>query len=231
MKKSIVFLLTVFLIHATGFSQDPRALIAKVNGKFRQVENYQTDVVIKTEIPFIKMLPVTATLYFKQPDKMRMKSNGIAILPKQGFDDLLRALADTITYTAIYQGEDAIRSIPVSVVSIIPIEDSSDMILGKFWINPQKSLVLRSQITTRANGTILSEYVYGKYEQFALPDSMTVTVDTKKFKIPKAVAADINNYNSSEKDPSKQSKKGKIMLAFTNYKINKGIPDSIFKEK
>ena len=60
---------------------------------------------------------------------------------------------------------------------------------------------------------------------------MTVTVDTKKFKIPKAVAADINNYNSSAKDRfPKQSKKGKIMLAFSNYKINKGIPDSIFKE-
>jgi hypothetical protein len=162
---------------------------------------------------------------------MRIKSKGIAILPKQGFDDLLKALADTVSYSALYQGEENIRNTPVSVISIIPVSDTSDMILGKFWMDTKQSLVMRSQITTRTNGTILSEYVYGKFAQYALPDSMTVTVDTKKFKIPKAVAADINNYNSNAKDPGKQSKKGRIMLSFSNYQINKGVPDSIFNEK
>lgn len=228
-KISVIFFL---LICSVGLkASDPRTIIAAVNAKFSQVKNYQTDVIIKTDIPFIKMLPVSATLYYKAPDKMRIKSKGIAILPKQGFDDLLKALADTVSYSALYQGEEIIRNIPVSIISIIPVSDTSDMILGKFWMDTKQSLVMRSQITTRTNGTILSEYVYGKFAQYALPDSMTVTVDTKKFKIPKAVAADINNYNSNAKDPGKQSKKGRIMLSFSNYLINKGVPDSIFNEK
>ncbi|MBK6837751.1 MAG: hypothetical protein IPG90_05315 [Bacteroidetes bacterium] len=231
MKKLILFLLLIFNLYAISIAQNPRSLIAGVNTKFKQVNNYEAIVVIKTEIPFIKMLPVSATIYFKQPDKIRIKSKGIAILPKQGIDDLLKTLADTISYSALYQGEELLKNVNVAVVSIIPLADTSDMILGKFWIDPKQSLVMRSQITTRTNGTILSEYVYGKFASFALPDSMTVTVDTKKFKIPKAVSADINNYNSSAKDPAKQSKKGRIILRFSEYKINQGIPDEIFKQK
>ncbi|HRH65826.1 MAG TPA: hypothetical protein PLU53_05980 [Bacteroidia bacterium] len=230
MKKLIPFLI-LCLVSDLIFSQDARALIAAVNKKFRQVRNYQAEVVIRTEIPFIKMLPVSATLYYKEPDKLRIKSKGIAILPKQGFNDLLQALGDTISYSALFQGEEVLKNIHVAIISIIPVSDTSDMILGKFWIDPQQNLVMRSQITTRTNGTILSEYLYGKLAAFALPDSMTVTVDTKKFKIPKAVAADINNYNSNAKDPAKQSKKGKIILGFSNYQVNKGVPDEIFKDK
>lgn len=135
MKIKISLILFLLICSAGLKASDPRTIIAAVNAKFSQVKNYQTDVIIKTDIPFIKMLPVSATLYYKAPDKMRIKSKGIAILPKQGFDDLLKALADTVSYSALYQGEEIIRNIPVSIISIIPVSDTSDMILGKFWMD------------------------------------------------------------------------------------------------
>jgi outer membrane lipoprotein-sorting protein len=59
---------------------------------------------------------------------------------------------------------------------------------------------------------------------------MTFTVDVKKFKIPKSVAADINNSKSKTVDKTKDDKKGKIYLTLSNYQINKGIADAIFKK-
>jgi hypothetical protein len=55
-------------------------------------------------------------------------------------------------------------------------------------------------------------------------------VDVKKFKIPKGVTADINNTEAEKKDKNKDPKKGKIFITLTNYQINKGVPDSIFKK-
>ena len=64
---------------------------------------------------------------------------------------------------------------------------------------------------------------------YFLPDKMIFSIDVKKFKIPKSVAADINN-NDNKVDKTKDPKKGKIFITLSNYQINKGIPDTIFKK-
>ena len=52
------------------------------------------------------------------------------------------------------------------------------------------------------------------------------TVDIKKFKIPKSVAADINNTKAKEETKEKQ---GRITVVMIDYLINKGVDDSVFK--
>jgi hypothetical protein len=100
--------------------------------------------------------------------------------------------------------------------------------LGKLWIDSKQNLVLKSQLTTKSNGTILTEYTYGTQVGFGLPDNMVFTVDVKKFKVPKSVAADINN--SKKADPKADKKKGKIYIKLYNYQVNKGISDDVFKK-
>lgn len=227
MKRFLLFILLA-IIHHISVAQDAKDLLRKVNAKFYKVRDYQADVNLKTDIPFIKMLPVNAKIYFRQPYQMRIKSTGIAILPRQGFDQMFKALADTNAYVAVYQGKDpATQS---DIVNIIPTSDTTDLILGRFWIDEKQNLIQRSQITSKSNGTIQSEYFYGRQSDVALPDSLVVTVDTKKFKIPKAISADLNNYNSQAKDKSKEKNKGRVFMRFSNYIINKGIPAGIFKD-
>ena len=50
--------------------------------------------------------------------------------------------------------------------------------------------------------------------------------------MPKSVAADISNSkkDQSSKDKSKE-KTGVIVIKLTNYKVNKGINDDVFKKK
>jgi hypothetical protein len=91
-----------------------------------------------------------------------------------------------------------------------------------------KALVLQSQLTTKSQGTILIENTYGNMDQYGLPDKMVFTVDIEKFKIPKAVATDLNK-SSTEKGTTKDDKKGKITLTFRNYVINKGVNEEMIK--
>ena len=51
-------------------------------------------------------------------------------------------------------------------------------------------------------------------------------VDVKKFKIPKALAADIN----TSKSKTVEKKSGEIRVSLKNYIINKGIDDAFFNK-
>ena len=59
-------------------------LINLIVKKITYVKDYSVSANIKADIPLIKVLPVNATIYFKQKDKFKVVSKGIAILPKQG---------------------------------------------------------------------------------------------------------------------------------------------------
>lgn len=220
------FLFTAIFNSFQVQSQTPKQIINTVNQKFYKVKDYTSDVSIACNIPFIKINQVSAKVFFQKPNHFKIKSEGILILPKQSPDFLLATLADTNSYTAVKTGTENVNGVSCSIISIIPNIDTADLVLGKFWINAAQGLVLKSQLTTKSNGTILIESFYGSQSAFGLPDKMLFTVDVKKFKIPKALLADINQTSSVNTTDSQQ---GKITITFSNYQINKGIDPAVFK--
>jgi hypothetical protein len=231
-RKCTSLLLTfIFAFSFPTFSQTAAKIILRgVYNNLQKAKDYTVQANIKVDMPFIRMLPIDAKIYFKQKDKFKVESKSIAIVPRQGFDQSSKMLADTNSFTALAQGTELIGTIQTSIINIIPMSDTTDLILGKLWIDPKRNVILKSQLTTRSNGTILTEYEYGSQAEYGLPDKMVFSVDVKKFKIPKGVTADINNTEAEKKDKNKDPKKGKIFITLTNYQINKGVPDSIFKK-
>jgi outer membrane lipoprotein-sorting protein len=170
------------------------------------------------------MMPINTKLYFKQKNKLKIDTKSIAVLPKQGFLQLTTLLNDTSNFTAIFQSNEIINDIKTSLINLIPNNDTSDVILAKLWIDAINKVIIKTQITTKSSGTIKSEYVYGTQLAYGLPDNIKFTVDIKKFKIPKALAADINKSKTNKVE----KKSGEITVTLKNYEINKGIPDSVF---
>lgn len=228
-------LLFFFSFSLVSFAQTktPKQLLHAVYKKMAVVKDYSVNTNIKVDLPFIRMLPIDAKIFFKQKDKFKVESKSIAIVPKQGFDQITKILNDTLSFEALVSGDEIISNTKTTIVNVIPSSDTSDLILGKLWVDTKQNLVLKSQLTTKLNGTIVTEYFYGANINIGLPDKMIFTVDIKKFKIPKSVAADINNAKkeATEKDKeNEKNKKGKIIITLTNYQINKGIKDDVFKK-
>jgi hypothetical protein len=207
-------------------NNNPNIILNNIYIKTQKAIDYSVDAHIKVDMPFIRMLPIDAKIYFKQKDKFKVESKSIAIVPRQGFDQASQILKDTNSFTAIYQGTQLIEKIKTSVINIIPLSDTTDLILAKLWVNTDQNLILKSQLTTKSNGTILTEYIYGAQTQFGLPDKMIFSVDIKKFRVPKGVITNTKD----ETDQSKENKRGKIFITLTNYKVNKGISDTFFKK-
>jgi len=225
--KKVVAIYFIFGSLFIGLAQSPNKILNTVFLKLNKARDYSVDVNIKVDLPFIKMLPINAKIYFKQKDKFKVDSKSIAIVPKQGFVQLAKLIGDTNNFTAIQQKSELINSKTLAIINIIPLSDTSDIVLGKLWLDEDKSVIIKSQITTKSNGTILTEYTYGSNITFGLPDVMIFEIDIKKFKMPKSVAADINS--SKNKSTETKIKKGKIIINLKNYQINKGIDDAFFK--
>jgi outer membrane lipoprotein-sorting protein len=229
--KNIAVLLFIS-IYSIGFSQDADAILNRVVTKINSVKDYSVDANIKADIPLIKILPVKASIYFKQKDKFKVVSKGIAILPKQGFTDVNSFLMKKNSYMAVDGGVKTINEVKTNLITVIPTNENSEFVLAKLWIDAKNDLILKSQITTRSSGTVTVDYSYEAEAEFGLPNQLVFDIDVKKFKLPKSVAADLNK---TEKEKAKKNKnkdqKGKITIKLTNYKINKGISDDFFKEK
>lgn len=210
-----------------ALAQDGTAILNQMMNKWNLVKDYSVQVNIKSEIPLIKSFPVKATIYFKRKDQFRMVSKGIAILPKQNFNELPKFLQNKGSYTALITGNESIQSQNTTVITVLPSDDSGDLVLLKLWIDPKTDLLYKSQTTTSSNGTISALYEYGSQRTFGLPDKMIFTVEVKKFKIPKGLATDINRTSTTNQPTPKN---GKITILFSDYSINKGIKDEVFKK-
>ena len=157
-----------------------------------------------------------------------MESKGIAILPKQGMSDLTTFLADTKKYSTVLGEDKVINDVKTKLVSILPSEENSEIVLAKVYISPADFLIYRTILTTKSSGTVSIDYAYNLNKKYGLPSKLTFNVDIKKFKMPKSVASDIRNNDKKKK--YKENEKGKIILTFTSYTVNNGISDEVFKE-
>jgi hypothetical protein len=224
-------LLILICLSGSSPAEDAGNIIDRLLAKFKLVNTYQANAVIRPDIPFLKMLPQKATVYFKQPDQFRVKTTGISILPKQHFDNIFTLLAERNAYVPVLTGREKLNDVSLAVLNIIPVADTSELILARLWVDDVRNLIIKAQLTTRTNGTIQINYEHGRYADYGLPDKIIFTIDVKKFKIPKAVAADINTISKTASEQEKQSKQGKITVTLSNYQINKPVPENIFKNR
>ena len=224
MVKTILSLLIIIQLSCNLLAQSPRLLLNQVQTKLNKAANYKADINIKVDLPYIRLMPINTKLYFKQKDKFKIDTKSIAVLPKQGFLQFSSLVKDSVNYTAMFQSYDNVNEIKTSLINLIPNNDTSDVILAKLWIDPIDKVIIKSLITTKSSGTIKTEYTYGSQIAYGLPDIIKFVVDVKKFKIPKALAADIN----TSKSKKVEKKSGEIRISLKNYIINKGIDDAFF---
>jgi outer membrane lipoprotein-sorting protein len=225
MKTLLSLLFLSFSLYSAA--QDANVLLNKVTSKLNSVEDYTVQANIKADIPMIKILPSQAKIYFKQKDKFKVESKGISILPKQGFSEMSSFLNNKKGYVAVAGEQATIDGVKTQLITVIPNDEAGDMILAKLWIDTKRSVIMKSQMTTKSNGTVTSTYSYATEVSYGLPSKLVFEIDVKKFKLPKSVAADINK--TSSKTPKKPKDKGTITITLTDYKINQGLSDSLFK--
>ncbi|NMB80881.1 MAG: hypothetical protein GYA14_03600 [Ignavibacteria bacterium] len=229
MKKVIYFcLIAVSILSAQ--TKDPVKVINSVIDKFEKIRDYEVDVNIKLDFSMVKIPDMNAKFYFKQPDKVKIDSKGFAMLPKQSLNfspaQYLRG-----DYTAIYVKNEIENGKTYDIIKIIPNNDSSDVVLSTLWIDQTQKIIRKIETTGKRSGTLHIELEY-ETENSILPKLVTFLFNTGNVS-----AKNEEHENKNEKSESRPNLRrdaqmsGKVIMTYSNYKINKGIPDSFFQEK
>ena len=228
--RSTIILLLLACSSMAGLAQDATALLQKVKAKLEKVNDYEASGEMKTNVSFMKVPAAQVKVYFKKPGRIKIKNEkGISLVPKGTVSISLNNLL-TGQYQALDGGTDNVNGQPVKVVKLLPQDENGEVVLSKLYIDEKNLLIVKSKTTTRESGTNELEMTYGRFAAYALPDKIVFTFNTQDYKLPKGVTFDYDDGSPKKKEtPATQTQRGKIEISYSNYIINKGISDEVFK--
>jgi len=231
MRKFVLLLFTFTFSLLTQLpAQDMTILVMKVKAKLDRVNDYEAEGKMKTDVAFIKAPIGKIKVYYKKPNKFRLKKDGgISLLPKGGVSVNMNTIFTTTGFVALAAGEALIEGTNTKVVKLLPTNENNDVVLTTLYIDEPNLLVRKAMITTKENGTYTIEMGYGKYVEYGLPDKVIFGFNTKDYYLPKGITLEFGEDKPVSEADKLKNKKGKVEITYTNYIINKGIPDSVFK--
>lgn len=228
-KYSLSILLAVITMVAAR-AQTAEELIVKVREKLDKVNDYEARATMKTNVIFIKAPVAKVRVYYKKPDKLRIKNeSGISFVPKGSVNiNMNNIFVNTTAFDVIDVGKESGTNL--RILKLLPKDDDADVVLSTIYIDETQFLIRKAKTTTKENGTYELEMTYGKYAAYGLADKVIFSFNTKDYKLPKGVTFDYDNGSKKSDPPDKlKNKKGKVEIVYSAYTINKGVPDSVFK--
>lgn len=229
--KKILLLFIAAQFSVTAYAQDMTALIMKVKAKLDQVSDYEADGKMKTDVAFIKAPVGKVKVYFKKPNKFRLKKDGgISLLPRGGVSVNMNSMITTTDFIALAAGEAMVGGTKTKVVKLLPANENSDIVLTTMYIDEANLLVKKAVTSTKENGTYEIEMSYGAFGSYGLPDKVVFSFNTKDYKLPKGITLEFDDNEKELTEAQKiKNRKGRVEITYTNYLINKGMSDSVFK--
>lgn len=229
MKKLFLLILIVGFVKANLYAQSIGQLVDGVKVKLAQVNNYQAMGKLKTNVSFLKVPVADVTVYFKEPNQIKIKSSrGVSFIPKGVMTINTGSLLEGSDYTVIDGGKEMINGTELRIARILPNNENSDVVLSTLYIDPIQQVIKKARTTTRENGTYELTLSYGKYSSFGLPDKLIFSFNTKDYKLPKGITLDFDDGSAPRAVTKNKPQKGKAEISFSSYQINKGIPAGVF---
>ena len=221
-----------------------KTIIEKTELQYRLINDYQVRMTISMKIPAFRMPKKKYTVFFKQPDKIKIKSKGFGLLPRTGMFTSPSENFDNLTDIVINKDSLGLDSSSVMlrgnlIVDSLAIKMPNDYAKVTFkptvdvTIDTSKWVItgVVTKIDTIKIMQINNEYGFVDGEHF-LPVRSTVEYFVKDARISKWLKKDIGSFIGSQQkmDIQDDMVKGKITVLYSKYRVNKGIDESVFKK-
>ncbi|MCB0739563.1 MAG: hypothetical protein KDB92_00570, partial [Chitinophagaceae bacterium] len=124
-------------------------------------------------------------------------------------------------------GKDASTS--WRVIKLLPKDENANIVLSTLYIDTKNWLIQKATTTTKENGTYELRMTYGKYADWGLADKVVFRFNTKNYKLPKGITFDYDDGSDNKTNSQLKKKKGELIINYSSYVINKGLPDTVFQ--
>jgi len=221
-----IFLLLVLCTVISAQNNNPDELIKNLKTEFNRVKDYQVNVKIKVDASMLKMPEMNAEFFFKQPDKTHITSSSFAMIPKQGVNfspvSFLKG-----EFKAVFARNENIDGRELAVIKVIPLNENSDVLLTTIWVDQKKNVVRKLESTAKGSGTFNVDFSYDENMDYPLPSKIIFSFNLDKKGLPK----DTNRKPKRRRHNFVSGIKGKVILTYSDYKVNTNLPDSLFVKK
>ena len=238
-------LILIFLIPISSFSgllgqhDEIEKIIGKTQKQFEKASDYQVTMKIELKVPGFRMPKKKYKVYFKQPNKLKIKSRGFGMLPKTGiftspidnFDNLKNM---RIAHSA--DNDDKVHIKGDVIVDSLKLKMPNEY--AKLGFKPSVTVVIDTidwvinNVITELDTLKLVE-ITNKYQNidgnYTMPRSSIVKYFVKDATLSGWLKKDITSIvGQNPLNTNSDMVEGKISIVYDNYIINRGIKDKIF---
>jgi outer membrane lipoprotein-sorting protein len=202
-------------------------VLRRVRAEFEKVRDYTADIAATVDVPGIKAPPMKAKLYFKKPDKVHLESTSFAMLPRDAVAYNPSAFSEDM-FDAVLQGEEMVGGVKCLKVKLLAKSDTIRLQRVTLFVDPARWLVLKMTTDPSQGGSadILLTYAFIDNAHF-LPATIVLTMANPS--APRRQGMKQQAAPTAPASPSDAEKrKATVRLVYSNHRVNKGIPDSIF---
>jgi len=216
----ILFLLLSELIQA---QEDAFRYLDPIERKYSELKDYMVDVKVHFDIETLKAPDMQAKLYFKAPDKMKVKSPKIFFFPKEGgyFNPSLfkkKEFEVKLLERLILDGKNVVR------LKLTPTDTGISNKVFVLTIDTDRNLIKEIKISPSEGREIKAAIEYGMFNGFELPIRIDLQLD-----IPEGEPSGMREFTQFGQRAKRIT--GKVQITYSNYKVNSGLSDEMFKEK
>lgn len=231
--KTILFICTILVCTYSSFAnRNPNEIMDKVRYQYSLVKDFEAEVALKIDISYLKVPEGMGKVFYKYPDKTAFDLKGLNMLPQKGLNSPVAQILTEKNTTPIYGGQAKYNGMTVELIKMIPLEQNSDIALATLWVDERTNTIAKMETTTKKSGTFTAEIQYLNVDKkFYVPKQVFVSFEVPEFKLPKTMTGDFDSKTENRKPSENGKTKGTVTLKYWNYKVNKGINDSVFKKK
>lgn len=232
LQRAILFaaLITCFIPSHSISQINAPEILSKVESRFKEIQDYTAEALVSVEMERLRIPRRKMKIFFKQPDKFHLESEGFAMMPRAGlgfipsqlqhekFDAKLIA-SDTIENYLTHKLQLSLKDLHRS--SLLPVQSFY------LWIDKENYVIRKIETASSQGRGITAIFDYG-------------TID-KKYLMPSNIVVSLQNLFESDEDipdmPGRESRlrrlprAGTITITFTKYLVNQNLPDELFERE
>lgn len=205
------------------------AMMQNVEKGFAAVQDFTVRLSADVDMERVRVPKMTATLYFKKPDKIHLVSPNFAMVPREGI--VLNPSVLIERYQSAVKGKEDVEGRELYKIALTAREARIRPAQLTIWIDPVSWTIARMESAPYQGRSVKLLLTHERYEaNIWLPQLLVASFESAvRDTTPQF---DMNMQPVPDPDqPRRPPRSGKITIRYSDYKINTGLSDELFERK
>ena len=229
MKSTLVVVLVLGLQCAFGQKLSGEDILHKAEQNFLEIKDYTVTLDIVADIERMKVRPMHATMYFKQPEKVHFDAKGFVVLPREGMGVQFGQLTQKYAVDSVVR--ETVDGVQMFRLALRPRDEKAVMRRMYMWVDGKRWTPEQIRIPQPNGRAMEARFTYTNIDRFWLPQLLVVTFSSPVKDTTTAVPQTNPFAGGAPTAPRGGTRAGKVTVNYSNYRVNTGLPDSIFSSQ